>query len=494
MEEDKKSYQNVFKATSLFGGVQVVQIIIAIARGKILAFLLGPEGVGIANLLIRPLQLVTAITSLGLEQSAVKEISAAKSKNSTQTRRTIAVLKRLVWLTLTVGAVLMAFAAPVLSRITFDTDAYTYSFVWLGLALAFNQLAASNMAVLQGLRKLGYLAKSNVYGALSGLIVTIPLYYYLGQDGILPAIILTSGFLFFYTYYFAHKAVSTTTKVSTKTAWKEGRQMMQLGLSMSVSGIIGLLVAYVILVFVRSQGGELEAGYYGAAIVILNTYVALIFNAMATDYFPRLSAICHDRHKTSQTVFEQAFIGVLLITPIIVFFVAFAPLIITVLYSGEFDNSVALVRWGILGMVFKAASWSMGYLLLAKGDSSLFVKTAIGFNSLLLLLNVIGYYFYGLEGIGMALLVYYALHFSVVRILVKLRYQFKMPEEFAPIFLICLLLCGGSFGLTFISNELLRYPLLILLIILSSLYSFRKLDQKIGFKTLIQSILKKKKQ
>ena len=494
MEEDKKSYQNVFKATSLFGGVQVLHIVIAIARGKILAYLLGPEGVGIANLLIKPLQLFTAMTSLGLEQSAVKEISAAGLKNTGQTQRIIAVLKRLVWMTATVGAVLMAIAAPVLSRVTFDSEAYTYSFVWLGLGLAFNQLAASKMAILQGLRKLGYLAKANMYGALSGLIVTFPLYYFLGQDGILPAIIATSGFLFFYAYYFAHKAVTTTSNVTTKTAWKEGKQMMRLGLSMSVSGIIGLLVAYVILVFVRAQVGELEAGFYGAAIVILNTYVGLIFNAMATDYFPRLSAICHEPSMTSKTVFEQAFIGVLLITPIIVFFVAFAPLIITILYSGEFDNSVALVRWGILGMVFKAASWSMGYLLLAKGDSSLFIKTAIGFNTLLLVLNVAGYYFYGLEGIGVALLVYYSIHFIVVRILVKLRYQFTMPKQFTPIFLSCLLLCGGSFALTYISNDLLRYLLLILMIILSSLYSFRKLDQKIGFKTLLQSILKKKKQ
>ncbi len=495
MTEEKQSYQKVMKATSLFGGVQVLQILIAIARGKVLAMLLGPEGTGISNLLIRPLQLITAATNLGLDQSAVKEISAKHAEgNEDATSRTIAILKQLVWVTATVGAVIMAIFSPLLSEITFNSQEYTWSFVWLGLALVFNQLAMSRIAILQGLRKLAFLAKANLYGALAGLIVTVPLYYFFKFDGILPAIVATAGFLFFFAHYFARKEIKKYPAVSTKTAFGEGKEMIRLGLSMSVSGIIGLLVAYLILVYVRMQGGELEAGYYAAGIVILNSYVGLIFNAMATDYFPRLSAICADKKATAQTVFEQAFIGVLLITPIIVAFVAFAPIIIPLLYSGEFDNSVALVRWGILGMVFKAASWSMGYVILAKGDSSLFMKTAIGFNSLLLVLNVVGYQLYGLEGIGMSMLLYLMIHFIAVRIIVFYRYDFRMPKGFYPIFMVCLMFCGAAFGATYIETPLLKYGVLALLIGISSLYSFRRLDAKIGFKTLIASILKKKKQ
>lgn len=483
------------KATSLFGGVQVLQILIAIGRGKVLAMLLGPEGTAISNLLIRPLQLITAATNLGLDQSAVKEISGKHAQgDETATFRTIAILKRLVWVTALSGAIIMALFSPLLSEITFDNQDYTWSFVWLGLALAFNQLAMSRIAILQGLRKLAFLAKANLYGALAGFLVTIPLYYFFSFDGILPAIVATAGFLFFFAHYFAKKEISKYPKIATKEAFGEGKEMIRLGLSMSVSGIIGLLVAYLILVYVRMEGGKLEAGYYAAGIVILNNYVGLIFNAMATDYFPRLSAICNDKKATAQTVFEQAFIGVLLISPIVVAFVALAPIIIPLLYSGEFDNSVALVRWGILGMVFKAASWSMGYVILAKGDSKLFVKTALGFNTLQLLLNIAGYHLYGLEGIGMSMLVYLAIHFIAVRIIVFYRYGFQMPKGFYPIFMFCLVLCGLAFAATYIEDALLKYGVLVLLIGISSLYSFRRLDAKIGFKILIASILKKKKQ
>lgn len=493
MKEDKQSYQNVMKATSLFGGVQVIRILITIIRSKVMAQLLGPEGVGISNLLTRPLQLITTATQLGLDKSAVKEISAQYNKEEGNPYRMIAILKRLVWITALIGAVSMIALSPVLSWFTFDSDTYTITFIWLGLAVVFNQLAMSNLAVLQGLRKLEFLAKANVYGSLAGLIVTIPLYYFLKLDGILPAIIATSGFIFLFAYLYARKTVQEHTPVTNAIAFSEGKPMIKLGMALSFSSIIGLIVAYLILVYIRYQGGEIQAGFYAAGMVILNTYVGLIFNAMSTDYYPRLAAICDDLQQVVKVVFEQAFIAVLLITPIVIGFIAFAPLLITLLYSGEFEPTVTLVRWGIVGMVFKAVSWSMGYIIIAKGDSNLFMKTSLGFNSVLLLLNVIGYYYLGLEGIGISLLVYFMIHYIVVRILVFYRYGFKMKSEFHPIFISCLLLCVLAFFASYIEGLLLKYSVLILLIVISSLYSFRLLDAKIGFKSLINSILKKKK-
>ena len=129
--------------------------------------------------------------------------------------------------------------------------------------------------------------------------------------------------------------------------------------------------------------GLIDVGLYSAGFVILNSYVGIIFNAMGTDYFPRLSEIANDIIKLRKTVLEQAIVAILLITPIIVVFLAFAPLIIVILYSNEFSPIVAMVTWGILGMIFKAVSWSMGYMIIAKGDSKVFIKTAIGFNAIL---------------------------------------------------------------------------------------------------------------
>lgn len=494
MSVEQKSYQSVMKATSLFGGVQVVHILITIARSKIIALLIGAEGMGIAALFLAPLRLLTSATNLGLDKSAVREIASSQSgKETIPQNRIIAILKKLTWFTSFGGALVLIGFSPLLSEWSFQSGDYIFSFVWLGLALVFNQLAASRLAVLQGLRKLDFLAKSNLYGAICGLLVTIPLYYFLGIDGVLPAIIITAGFLYFFAQYFYKKLEIVPVTLSRKQALDEGKPMLKLGVTLSISAFIGLLVAYLVQIYISYRGGETMVGYYSAGIVILNTYVGLIFSAMSSDYFPRLSVVSEDLVKLSKTVFEQAFVAVLLITPIIIIFIAFAPLLINLLYSSEFDPTVNLVRWGILGMLFKAVSWSVGYVIIAKGDSKLFMKTTIFFNSLMLTLNLVGYYYAGLEGVGISLLVYFFIHFVGVQIITWYRYKFVMPDGFYLVFVICLLFCASVFGLTYVSDPLMMYGLQLLVILIVSVYSYKMLDRKIGFRNLITSLLNKRK-
>jgi len=76
-ESERSSYRQIFKATSIFGGVQVFNILTGIIRVKFVAVLLGAKGVGIIGLLNSPLQLIITITGLGIAFSAVRDISAA---------------------------------------------------------------------------------------------------------------------------------------------------------------------------------------------------------------------------------------------------------------------------------------------------------------------------------------------------------------------------------------------------------------------------------
>ena len=81
MADSRSSYRQIFKATSLFGGVQVFNIIISIIRSKIIAVLLGPTGMGISGLFTSTTSLVGSLTNFGLGTSAVRNISEARETN-----------------------------------------------------------------------------------------------------------------------------------------------------------------------------------------------------------------------------------------------------------------------------------------------------------------------------------------------------------------------------------------------------------------------------
>ena len=499
MNYNQQSYRKVLNATSLFGGVQFINIILRLIRSKAIALLIGPIGMGISNLLLTTMELINGLTNLGLERSAVKDISLANTNsNSKSVAITISILKKLVWLTITVGVILMVLSAPWLSEIAFGNKDYTISFRWISIALLFKQLSSSQLAILQGLRKLKSLAKANLLGNFIGLLITLPLYYYYKIDAIVPAIIIATFMSFVFTYYYSHKLDIESVTISRKEAVSEGKGMINLGVMLSLSSLITLLVAYIIRIYIGSANeteelGLIDVGLYSAGFVILNSYVGIIFNAMGTDYFPRLSEIANDIKKLRKTVLEQATVAILLITPIIVVFLACAPFIIVILYSHEFSPIVAMVTWGILGMIFKAVSWSMGYMIIAKGDSKVFIKTAIGFNTILLSINIIGYHFGGLEGVGISFFIYYIIHFIAIRIITYYRYDFYFEKGFYKIFTFTVIMCFLAFSITLIPSSILKNSLMIGLIVVSCWYSYKELDKKIGVKDYLAGIFKRKK-
>lgn len=298
---------------------------------------------------------------------------------------------------------------------------------------------------------------------------------------------------FIFTLYYSLKLEIKPDKITNKEAFVEGKPMIELGLTLSFSSMVTLLVAYILQIFISTEGGIDQVGLYQAGFLILNSYVGIIFNAMGTDYFPRLSAISEDIVKIRKSVYEQAMIAVLLISPIIVIFLTLAPIIIRILYTKEFLSIVPMVSWGILGMLFRAVSWSMGYIIIAKGDSKVFIKTALGFNSLLLLLNVLGYTYGGLEGLGFSFFIHYIIHFIVIRLITYYRYGFYFEKGFYKIFTFTVILCALAFSFTYIQNEILKYSLMGIVIIISILFSYKLLDEKMDIKKFINELLNRKK-
>ncbi len=484
MTDTKSSYRQIIKSTSIFGGVQVFNMIISLVRSKVIAILIGPAGIGLIGLFNSALNLIASCTNSGIEISGVKAVATAEN-NATTLAKEVAILRRLIYFTGILGAVVVLLFAPVLSRITFGNTSQTLSFVLLSVTLLFKQLTNGNLLVLQGLSKVKYLAKANFYGNLLGLLVSLPLYYFFKIDGIIPAIVFSSVVAMIAAFFFRNKIKIDAVALTNKEVFTEGKQLIILGFSLSLIGLLTTLSSYLLQIFISNFKGVGEVGLYSAGFTIINTYVGVIFTAMATDYYPRLAKVCDDNFQIKKLVKEQSVIAILLLTPIIVVFLIFAPTVIRLLYSKEFLPIVPLVCWGILGMIVKAVSWSMGYVLIAKGDSKVFVRTSIGFNLAFLIINMIGFYFYGLQGLGITFLVNYIIHFFVLKLILSKKYAFTFDTEFYKLFLYCISICILTFLSLKIELVVLKYILLPLLVLISIYFSWIQLNQRLHFKDFL---------
>ena len=244
MRYNNSSYRSIFKATSLFGGVEIYQILVLIAKSKIIAVFLGPLGVGILGLYQSAQLLIKQVTSLGLSQSAVRDVAEIYGKgNQNQINRIVAIIKKLVWYTGIIGLMVALLLSPLLSRFTFGNYDYTIPFAFLSITLLLDQLSAGQLVILQGFRRLKDMAKASAYGATLGLLVSIPFYYYWGINGIVPTLILHSLATLFVTTIYARKVKIDRQTVTQKEMLYEGQSMLKLGIAMTISGVMTALVS-----------------------------------------------------------------------------------------------------------------------------------------------------------------------------------------------------------------------------------------------------------
>lgn len=488
MTEQQTSYRQIMKATSIFGGVQAFKILIAIINSKVIALLLGPAGMGFIGLFNSTIGLISGLTNFGLGTSAVKDVAAANATgNDTRIATIVKVLRRWVWITGLLGMLVTLVLSPWLSKLTFGNRSYTVAFIWLSITLLFLQISSGQLALLQGMRKLKHLAKASMMGSFFGLIISVPTYYFFRINGIVPAIILSSITAMFLSWYFARKVELQQVVVSRARTIAEGQAMLKMGFTISITGLFVLGVAYIVRIYINYIDGVVQVGLYNAGFMIINTYVGLVFTAMAADYYPRLTGVADNISKTNSAINQQAEIAILILAPILAVFLVFINWIVILLYSNQFIGISGMIHWAALGMFFKAISWAIAFLLLAKGASKVYFWNELVSNIYMLLLNLLSYRLWGLDGLGISFLLGYFLYFLQVYIVAKLKYSFIFERTMYFIFLIQFFISILCFVVVKALIIPYSYVAGIVLIIFSIVYSFKELDKRIGLKSIYKN-------
>lgn len=402
-KKEENSFRNILKGTSIFGGVQVFNILISAIRLKFVAMILGPSGMGIAGLFNTASLTIQQFASLGLNLSIVKEIGQAK-ENESRLADILTSIRPLILLSALFGALVCLLFPKILSSISFGTTDYTGAFLILSAAIFFSIAGSALMSVLQGLHAIKPLSKASLIGSLVGLIIGVPLYWLLGTEGIVPAMLVLA--LSTCTWYLI--SLKKTLKVSA-SAWRSEihlpllKKVLAMGIILMSNDLFRNLVSYLVNVYIRKQGGMDEVGFFQSCNTMTSQYSAIVFTAMAMDYLPRLSAVAGDNKKMCEIVNRQIEVVGLLIAPIACAVILLAPIVIELFQTKSFLVATPLLRLLALAVVVRALMYPLGYIVFAKDNRRLFFwMESVGANILTLCMTCGGYFLFGLTGLGYA--------------------------------------------------------------------------------------------
>lgn len=494
-KEEKKtstSYRSIFKATSLYGGLEAYQVIINLIKTKVVAILLGPAGVGINGLYTSAISLIAQVTNMGLGSSAVRNVAEAYGTgNHERMSRVVTAFRKLVWLTGLLGMIAVIALSPILSKTSFGDNAHIWGFIIISVTMLMSQLRSGQRVILQGTRKLQYLTKSTAYGLTIGLIVCIPLYYFWGVNGIVPNIVIASLVSLLLSWHFSRKVPIENVSMSMKEAFQEGRTMLTMGIAMSLTHIFSSLISYALRAFIRLEGGVEDVGVFTAGYQLMNQYTGLVFTSMITDFYPRLSAVNTDNAKCRDLVNKQAEIGLLILAPMMAVCIVFIPFVVRLLFSDKFLPVNDYIIWCAVGIFFKVASFAIGYVLLAKAESKLFLITETISSAVTFGLNILGYYLYGLTGLGMASVLGFVFYMVMIYIIAHKRYEFGYSNVFIRLFVTLFILVLLCVGCVYLLNPLWRYIIGGVIAVATLVFSYKELNKRIEIINLIKSKLKR---
>jgi O-antigen/teichoic acid export membrane protein len=475
------------KATSLLGGVQVINIIIGMIRIKFVAVLLGTIGVGIMGLLNAPLQLLISITGLGISVSAIREISEAHGAgNITKISRSILVLRRWSWFTGLLGVITTIILSPLLSQWAFGNKDYTWAFICLSITLLLQALSKGQAAILQGTRKLTELSKSSVLGTVFGLFTAIPLFYILKEKGIVPSLIAASLTTLILSWYFSRRIKIEKIDISLKETFVSGKSMVRLGMMMTLTVLLGSIASYVLVSYVGRIGGISQVGLYNSGWSIIGQYTGLIFTAMVTDYFPRLTAINQDNKKVKGLINQQAEMVTLILTPLLILLIIVMPIIIRLLYSPAFLPIVMFANWTVFGIFLKGIVWPIGFIFPAKGDLKFFGIVEITSMIFSLGVNILGYHLWSLQGLGISFIINYLFSLILTYYFANRNYEFNFEFTTIKLFVISALLILFVFASAYFLGYPYTYILGSIVLLFSVGYSLVSLQTRVQFLSLVR--------
>ena len=413
----------VLKAMSIFGGVQVITIICSIIRTKLVAIWIGAVGVGLFGLYNTAIEMISAITQLGMRQSAVRDIASASPSTMS---RIIAVVRRWAWALGLLGAFVTLALSPLLSKWTFGDDSHTLGFCALACVMFLSSITGGELAILQGLKRLRRLARASVWGVLVGLAVSVPLFYFYRIDSIIPSIIAYTLATAVAAQFYREKEVKSDSSLTAKETFEMGSGFVVLGIYMTISAFTTMLISYIFMAYLNNCADTATVGHYQAGFTLVNKYVGLIFTAIAMEYYPRLAQANGSNMRTSAFVSHEMKLVLWILVPVITLFITADDLIVKILYSAEFEIIIPFISWAIVGMIFRATSWCMAFVILSKGDGKIFLLTEISSALVSLVLNIAAFNIWGIAGLGVAYIVWYFIYTLIVWSVFRYRYHLTL--------------------------------------------------------------------
>lgn len=421
------SFRSIVRSTSLLGGASFINIAISVLKTKVAALLLGPTGIGLIGLLQNLMGTAAAVASLGVGTVGAKRIAQAAADEDERALHDAA--QALFWGTLllsVIGGALFWILRTILSVWLTGGPQAADLIGWLSIGLVATVAGGSQTALLTGLRRLKALAAVSVLSALLGTAAACAALVLLPREAAIAVYLIAAPLMAtLVAQLFIRRALKLRpARIPVALLKQHWLAMARLGFWFTAGGLGGAALLLWVRAYLNQALGPVALGHFQASFAISSMYLSFVLAAMGSDYFPRLSGVIRDDARVNEMVNAQAEVLLLLSAPAVFALLGATPLVIKILYSSAFADAAWILRWQIVGDIFKLMAWPLSFVLLAAGEGRTFFATEVLAPAVMLVFLWIVVPTLGIIAAGLAFVVMYGLYLPAVFLLIRRRNGF----------------------------------------------------------------------
>jgi len=451
-EQAATSIRQIIRASAISGIGSTVYIVAGIVKTKAIALFLGPSGVGLFGLFQSILSTAGTISGAGLNSSGVQQI--AKARADDDQKRLILIRTGLSRSSVILGligmAVVIACRDPI-AQFSLGNTRFSNDLIVIGLGVWCFVISGVQTGILNGMHRIGDLARVSIVGSLISIPVTIALVWFYEDHGVAAAVALSACSTLVVSWWYLKRADLPQRMVSLAEISAPLKNLFNLGIVLMAASLVTIGSQMLARIMITRTLNIAATGHFQAAWSISMLYLGFALNAMGTDYYPRLTAVVIDRSLANKLINEQLFVALSLTGPVILGMLTFSSFIVRILFSGEFTETVGILRLQLLGDVFKVSSWPLAFLLPASGYGKTFLAVELSWNLTYLLLLWFGLPIWGITSAGLAFICAYVVYFIVVLVIVRRISVFSFSSQNINLFVMyvlcaCIVFVLGMIG------------------------------------------------
>lgn len=447
------SYKSIFKATTLFAGVQGINILLNLLRTKLVAIYLGPDGVGLNAIYNETKELIHETTNCGMDQSGVRNISIAHEEmqgtgDNKNLLDSIKLTRSLVALLALAGTLMCIIFSYSLSLMTFSDTEHVWGYICIAPAVGMSTIICGEMTILKGSRMIKKIAGLSTVTIIVGILTNIPLYYLYGMEGVIPAILLFNVVQMLVVMRYSYKEFPP--QLCFKRSFlRAGKAMLILGGAFVLQGFMAHGARLSIQSYINNHGQLADVGLFNSTTLIITMYLGIFTSSLTADFFPRLSGCFSDLKERRLVICRQVDVLQIFTAPMLVAFLLGIHIIVPLLLSDKFTPIIPVLELALITCLVRSIAIPLQYLPLAAGDSKTYLFVDFVAYAFMVTIYVSCYNLWGLIGLGYGICAFNVIDLLWAMVYAKFKYDI-LPNMRNMVFYVLqtILLVGAFFVAT----------------------------------------------